>query len=76
MPKNYGSKKTSGGGTGRQQAAGTPGMRTPGATPGGGGGTQAIYRGQPTATGERGHMAACGTPNELQDIVNKPGVAK
>jgi len=67
MPKDYQSKKTSGGGSGRQQASGTPGL-----TPGGAGGTQATYRGQPSGTGERGQMGPCGTPNELQELTNKP----
>lgn len=57
----YGSKKTSGGGTGQQAASGTPGM-----TPGGAGGTKAAYAGQPSATGETAHMGGIETPNELK----------
>ena len=58
---DYGSKKTSGGGTATQQASGTPGM-----TPGGTGGTKATYSGQPTATGEKGTMGGMSTPNMLK----------
>ena len=67
MPKGKGypgSRRTSGGGTNQQNAAGTPGL-----TPGGDGGTMATYRGQPTATGERGSMGnATNTPNEMKDF--------
>lgn len=61
MDKSYGSKRTGGGGTATQQASGTPGL-----TPGGDGGSKATYSGQPTATGERGSMGGCQTPNMLQ----------
>ncbi len=67
MPKGKGypgSKKTSGGGTNTQMAAGTPGLTPGGAGPGG---TSKTYSGQPSSTGETSHMGDVATPNQMQE---------